>query len=240
MKLDYDQQFGRLALPPVSFLVRTFQIQISRDVKPPGFPRLVIHLDNFLRCSVTAIIGGSRNFTALDLVPLPLADHRWPRARAIKSELLRRSDNLGHEVRPVPVRTAGDQITSQASRTFHTVTNTSRHKIGTASVKLRFQASPERRFGLPHPNSAAGYPPVFFQKMVSNNSHELDLDLNHYDPPSRKRVARKFHILTSHETAAGETASFRSAASAAVRPLYTLSFPRTHTSRAFDPLTLTS
>ncbi len=106
-----------------TFLQRAPVPQVSRYVNGPSFGRLHLNEPDLIRSSVAAIKGLFRDFAGLGLVRFPAAAYSTAVAGAIQGVFLQRALDGGNEVRPVAIGSAGNEVASMASRTFHAMAN---------------------------------------------------------------------------------------------------------------------
>lgn len=73
-------------------------------------------------------MGGPRNFIGLQVIATPATRTRRRSARAVERPFGIRTSRRRQQIRAVLVRTESNQITSEAFRTFHAMTNTPSHE----------------------------------------------------------------------------------------------------------------
>ncbi len=91
-------------------------------------PLFIAHLYDVLRCSKSTTMSGFRNCASHYLAPSPSAGNGWSPAGAIQYVFFRKSTGSTLEMRPVAVRTEGNQVSSVALRTFHAMAKKWRHR----------------------------------------------------------------------------------------------------------------
>lgn len=104
------------------------QSEQSRHLEGPSIPPFIAHRYDFFGGSITTIVRRFRDRIPPHLAPPPSAGYGWSPARAIEYVLFRRRNHGAHEIRPVAIRTKGNQISSKALRTFHAMAKKGRHR----------------------------------------------------------------------------------------------------------------
>src|SRR5690242_17535232 len=103
---------------------RASNLIVSNDLDPV----FITYRHDFLRCSESPAMRYFRNRVPPNLAPLPSAGNGWSAAGAIQYVFFRRSEISTHEIRPVAIRTKGNQVSSETFGTFHAMAKKGRHK----------------------------------------------------------------------------------------------------------------
>src|SRR5207245_6367057 len=97
---------------------------ISHDLAP----WFITHRHAFLRRSESTAMRCFRNRVPPNLAPLPSAGNGWSPAGAIQYVFFRRSEISTREIRPVAIRSEGNQVSGKAFGTLHAMAKKGRHK----------------------------------------------------------------------------------------------------------------
>jgi hypothetical protein len=91
-------------------------------------PLTSFYVHNLLGWTVTETVRLIGDRAHLQLAPTPSTGNGWPAARTVQDPFFRESGSKGHQVRPVAVGTASNQISSETLRTFHAMANSKTHR----------------------------------------------------------------------------------------------------------------
>src|SRR6266566_10055406 len=103
---------------------RASNLMVSDDLEP----WFIAYRHDFLRCSESTVMRRFRNRVPSHLAPLPSAGNGWSPTGAIQYVFFRRSENSTQEIRPVAIRSEGDQVSGEAFGTFHAMAKKGGHK----------------------------------------------------------------------------------------------------------------
>jgi len=103
---------------------RASNLIVSNDLDP----LFITYRHDFLRRSESTAMRCFRNRVPPNLAPLPSAGNGWSPAGAIQYVFFRRSEISTREIRPVAIRSEGNQVSGKAFGTFHAMAKKGRHK----------------------------------------------------------------------------------------------------------------
>ena len=146
----------------------------------------IAHLYDFLWCSKSTSVRGFRNRASHQLVPPPSTKGGWSATGAIKQVFFRGPRDSGYKTRPVLIGTEGNQVSSEALRTFHAMAKKRRHKSCASRYSVpEFPLSHSRfvlvDFACPSSQATAMLP----------DGHCSVMEFNSEAKPSRRSICRR-------------------------------------------------